>query len=229
MSFTKKILPLAVAAALPMMAAPNAAFAGADPFIGEITYVGFNFPPRDWAQCNGQLLPIQQYTSLFSLLGNRYGGDGRIEFALPDMRGRVPIHYGRGPGVSPYSLGQMGGYERITLNVDHMPSHTHGAVLGNVNAKATATSTLKVSASGGTAAPAGNSLPGQYGRDNFYSATAPDTAINAASVDTVINSMDVTGTVSIANTGGGQSFPVVQPYTTLNCIIALEGIYPPRN
>ena len=94
-----------------------------EPFIGEIMMFGFNFAPRGWALCDGQLLPIPQNTALFSLLGTTYGGDGRTTFGLPDMRGRVAIHKGTGPGLTSRSMGQKGGTERISLS--QMPSHTH--------------------------------------------------------------------------------------------------------
>jgi microcystin-dependent protein len=96
-----------------------------NPFIGEIIMFGGNFAPRGWAFCSGQLLPISQYTALFSILGTTYGGDGRTTFALPDLRGRVAIAQGRGPGLSNYSLGQRGGTETNTLTVAQMPSHNH--------------------------------------------------------------------------------------------------------
>jgi len=103
---------------------------GAEPFIGEISMFGGNFAPRNWAFCDGQLLAISQNTALFSLLGTIYGGDGRTTFALPDLRGRVPIHSGNGPGLSNYRVGQKGGTETVTLNVTQIPSHNH-TVKGN--------------------------------------------------------------------------------------------------
>ena len=99
--------------------------AGPDPFIGEIMWVGYNFCPRGWSDADGQLLPIAQNTALFSLLGTTYGGDGRTTFALPDLRGRVSIHTGEGPGLSEYRLGQKAGLEEVMLTVDQMPTHNH--------------------------------------------------------------------------------------------------------
>ncbi|WP_340819596.1 tail fiber protein [Methanolobus sp. WCC4] len=96
-----------------------------DPLLGEITLFAGNFAPRGWAFCNGQLLPINQNQALFSILGTTYGGDGRTTFALPDLRGRAPVHAGNGPGLSPVVLGQKGGAETVALNVNQMPSHTH--------------------------------------------------------------------------------------------------------
>jgi microcystin-dependent protein len=96
-----------------------------NPFIGEIVMFGGNFAPRSWALCNGQLLDIASNTALFSILGTTYGGDGRVTFALPDMRGRVSVHPGTGPGLSPRRLGEKGGSETNTLTVPNLPSHTH--------------------------------------------------------------------------------------------------------
>jgi microcystin-dependent protein len=98
-----------------------------DPFLGEITIFASNFAPRGWAFCDGQILNISQYQALFSLFGTTYGGDGRTTFALPDLRGRNAVHPGNGPGLSPYSWGQRGGAETVTLNITQIPSHTHQA------------------------------------------------------------------------------------------------------
>ena len=100
----------------------------ADPFVAEIRMFGFNFAPKGWAFCNGQLLPISQNTALFSLLGTTYGGDGKSTFALPDLQGSTPLHPGQGQGLSLYDLGQQGGAEFITLLTSEMPIHTHGFV-----------------------------------------------------------------------------------------------------
>lgn len=97
-----------------------------EPFLAEIKLFGGNFAPRGWAFCEGQLLPISQNSALFSLLGTFYGGDGRTTFALPDLRGRVPFHPGRGPGLSSYQIGQRGGAETNTLSINQLPSHSHG-------------------------------------------------------------------------------------------------------
>ena len=100
----------------------------ADPFLGEIRVTGFNFAPRGWALCDGQLLPINQNTALFALLGTQFGGNGQTTFALPDLRGRVPIHQGQGPGLTPRTIGETGGAESATLNVAQLPPHTHTAL-----------------------------------------------------------------------------------------------------
>src|SRR5271166_3436062 len=97
-----------------------------NPFLGQITLFPFNFAPVGWALCEGQLLPIRQYTALFSLLGVQFGGDGRTNFALPDLRGRAPIGQGQGPGLSDYDIGEAQGVEQVTLNTATIPSHSHG-------------------------------------------------------------------------------------------------------
>src|SRR5205809_813731 len=96
-----------------------------DPWLGEIALVAFNFAPQGWAFCNGQILSINQNTALFSLLGTQYGGDGQTTFALPDLRSRVPLCFGQGPGLSNYSIGITGGTEGVTLNSQQMPAHSH--------------------------------------------------------------------------------------------------------
>jgi len=113
---------------------------GETPYIGEILAVPFNFAPKGWATCQGQLLAISQNTALFSLLGTYYGGNGVNTFALPDLRGRTPVGMGQGPGLSRYDIGQTGGEETVTLQVSQMPAHTHTA-FGSLNAGTTATPT----------------------------------------------------------------------------------------
>ena|SRR5438128_8975221 len=169
----------------------------ASPFIGQITLFAGNFAPRGWAFCNGQLLSIAQNTALFSILGTTYGGNGQTTFALPDLRGRVPVHAGQGPGLSNYDLGQQGGAESVTLTTAQMPAHTHPA-----NANDSAATTNR---------PGG----GVPARGGSY-ADAPDgsTTLDPAAV---------------GSAGGDQPHTNVQPYTTLNYIIAIEGIFPSRN
>jgi microcystin-dependent protein len=103
----------------------NNAIADSNPFLGEINYFAGNFAPRGWAFCDGQLLPIAQNTALFSLLGTTYGGDGRTTFALPAVRGRVAVHQGTGPGISPKSMGEKSGSETVTATINNLPAHTH--------------------------------------------------------------------------------------------------------
>lgn len=171
-----------------------------DPFIGEIRMFGGNFAPRGWAMCDGQILQIAQYQALFSLLGTTYGGDGRVTFALPDLRGRVPIHVGTGNGLSPKRLGERSGTETNTLSVNNLPSHSH-----TINA---------VTEDGNQSTPAGNLPAGTKLLDKEYSNAARNTTMNA----TMVN-----------NTGNNQEVNNMQPYLTVNYIIALQGIFPSRN
>jgi len=201
--------------ALSLIFTPGKLYAGSDPFIGEINYVGFNFAPRNWAHCDGQLLSIAQNTALFSLFGTLYGGDGRTTFGLPDMRGRVPIHRGNGPGLSNYTQGQKGGNEEITLTINHLPVHNHFAAALSVSA-------LNVSSDVGNSIPSNNYLGGSAGLAKIYSTIVPDVTLNAGAVST-------TTSVTVANAGGGQQFPVLQPYLVINCVVALTGTFPSRN
>lgn len=109
-----------------------------DNWIGQVEIVAFTFPPSGWATCDGQLLPISQNTALFSLLGTQYGGDGRTTFALPDLRGRMAIHFGQGPGLQNYQIGEAGGEEQVTLTLSEIPAHTHQAMASSMTANQTA-------------------------------------------------------------------------------------------
>lgn len=172
---------------------------GSEPFIGQLALVPYNFAPRGWALCNGQLLSIAQNTALFSLLGTTYGGNGTTNFALPDLRGRVPVSSGQGPGLSSYLLGQTGGAETYTLTLNQMPAHSH---------------ILMADTSVGTSERPNGALP----------------ARNAAGVPQY--GTQATGTMTsgaLQSSGGGQPHDTMQPYVTLNWIIALQGIFPSRN
>ncbi len=174
-----------------------------EPFIGQIQMVGFGFPPRGWANCDGQLLPITQNTALFSLLGTTFGGDGRTTFGLPDLRGRTAVHPGTGPGLSTIRWGQKGGNEATTLLADHMPNHTH-------------TATLHASSGSGTAAtPASGVLAGTR-RDRDYSTVTPNVTMAA-------------NAITVSPVGGGQSFSIRDPFLGIYHVIALRGIFPSRN
>lgn len=176
-----------------------------EPFIGQIIMFGGNFAPRGWALCNGQLLPIAQNTALFSILGTTYGGDGRTTFGLPDLRGRVAMHAGHGPGLSDRRLGSKGGTETNTLNETQIPSHTHAATahcvdgVGNAN---TAAGNL-------WAADAGNQSA-TYNNGNESGDMKNDA-------------------ISVAPSGGGQSVNNIQPFQVTNYIIALQGLFPSRS
>jgi len=172
---------------------------------------GGNFSPRGWAYCDGQLLAIASNTALFSILGTTYGGDGRTTFALPDLRGRAPIHPGTGPGLSTYRLGQRGGNETTILNVTNMPSHSHIAA-GTV--KAAFTPPL---GGGNSTSPSGANLSGVSG-SNIYSNQATNVTMAANNV-----------AVTVGSTGGSMPFGNMQPYLAVNFIIATVGIFPSRN
>lgn len=179
----------------------------AEPFIGQIMLVGFNFEPRGWAFCNGQLLSISQNTALFSLLGTTYGGNGQTTFALPDLRGRAAVGFGQGPGLSNYDLGEVTGSETVTLTVGQMPAHSH--LVGANAANAT------------VASPSGADLAktvDSTGRTSFNTySTPPMTA--PVTLDPA----------TIQQSGGSQPHSNIQPVLGLNYIIALQGIFPSRN
>ena len=170
------------------------------PFLGMIVLFGFNFAPIGWAFCNGQLLPINQNQALFALLGTTYGGNGTVNFALPNLQGRVPIHFGQGAGLSSYLLGQAGGVESATLLINNMPAHNH-----TLNA---------VSDPGGTSVPAGAFHANTGALDPDYKTSGTLVAMNTA---------------AIANNGGNQPFSIIQPYLAGNYCIALQGVFPSRN
>ncbi len=173
-----------------------------DPFIGQIQAFGFNFAPRGWAKCEGQLLQISSNTALFSLLGTTYGGDGRTTFALPDLRGRVPISPGQGPGLSNYKLGAKGGVEEVVLTEGQLPPHKHPAVAHAAN---------PVGRGGESDNP-----------DNHYWAVEGKYATNK-NTDMAADAVE---TLSIGNGLGHENRP---PYLVVNYCIALFGIFPSRS
>ena len=214
---------------LSLVGSRRASAASSDPFIGSVSMFAGNFAPRGWALCDGQLLPISSNAALFSLLGTTYGGDGRTTFALPDLRGRVPMHPGTGPGLTPRRLGDSGGSESVALSVAELPRHDHpttgGASGHDLHLPVT-------SAAGDATTPGGNLLAAQaspssgrgrgQGRDApIYGTGAPDGEMAIAG--------DVTGSFSVGETGGGLAHDNLQPYLGVNFIIALVGLFPSRN
>lgn len=173
-----------------------------EPFIAEIRIFAGNFAPRGWAFCDGQLLPISQNTALFSLIGTTYGGDGRTTTALPNLQGRLPMHPGRGPGLTARRLGQRGGTEMVTLSEQQMPSHTH---------------TLRAEDNLGFA---NSSSP-----NNAVIARASSGAGRAYKNTT----SSLVGMNGVQNTGGSQAHNNLQPFLAINFIIALVGLYPSRS
>lgn len=173
-----------------------------EPFVGEIRMFAGNFAPRGWAFCDGQLLAVSQNDALFSLLGTIYGGDGRTTFGLPDLRGRIPIHAGHGPGLSERRLGSKGGAEKVTLTVNQLPSHSHPLQ---------ATSALA-----STRDPVATSPPKGFARAQFDAYT-PQFVPQGMSAK------------SVTNVGGSRSHTNLMPFLCIHFIIALVGIYPSRH
>lgn len=171
-----------------------------EPFIGEIRLASFNFAPKGWAMCNGQVLSIVQNQALFAILGTMYGGDGVTTFGLPNLKGRVALGFGQGPGLSNYTQGQSGGEEAHTLTISEMPNHNHS--LGVVNAD------------GNLPAPAGNTFASSVARDNNNSTATPDATMNA-------------GVISTA--GSSVAHNNLQPYLVVTYMIALQGVFPSRS
>jgi microcystin-dependent protein len=171
----------------------------ADPFVAEIRIFPFNFAPKGWAWCDGQLLPLSQNTALFSLLGTTYGGNGKSNFALPDLQGRAPMHPGQGPGLSLHDLGEQGGSETVTLLESEIPAHPHGMQA--------------------------NAFPANVQAPSPQRALAQSTggvAYKPPPANTTMSSQ------AIGPAGGNQPHNNLQPYLTFYFNIALQGVFPPR-
>jgi microcystin-dependent protein len=172
----------------------------ADPFVAEIRIFAFQFAPKGWAFCDGQLLPLSQNTALFSLLGTTYGGDGKSNFALPDMQGNAPMHPGQGPGLSLHDLGETGGSQFVTLLESEIPTHSH-----NLMAQG---------------APADTNVPANDSIARVVGATPYLPPAGAPLVSMAPN--------ALAPAGGGLPHNNMMPFLTLNFCIALQGVFPPR-
>jgi microcystin-dependent protein len=172
-----------------------------DPFVGEIRVFPFNFAPSGWALCNGQILPITQNTALFSILGTTYGGDGKVTFALPNLRDSVPMQAGQGPGLSFRELGESGGADAVTLLQSEIPAHSHSLAAANFPAD--------------IQAPTPNVAIARSSGGNAYQANVSQNLVqmNAS---------------TLAPSGGDLPHNNLQPYLTLNFCIALQGVFPPR-
>ena len=190
------LLALALTVGLGM---PPTTHAGMDPFIGEISCGGYNFCPLGYAECNGQLITIASNTALFSLLGTYYGGDGRTNFALPNIQGRTMLHQGQGSGMTLRNMGETGGAETVALTAAQLPQHSH-SVAAHTGSDRSSSPTGKMA--GVTA----NSAP-------VYTASAANTSMAAGTV---------------ANSGGSLPHNNLQPYLAIKCCIAVTGIYPAR-
>lgn len=180
----------------------------ADPYVGQIMMVGFDWAPHQWAKCDGQLLPISSNTALFSLLGTQFGGNGRTTFALPDLRGRFPMHQGRGTGLSPRSMGQKGGAEDVVLDITQMPSHNH---TGSLKPRASTQNANESSpADHYNAVETGGRNPLNGYRSDFNGEMGPTP-------------------FSTDNQGGNRPHGNMPPFQVINFIISLAGLYPPRS
>ena len=194
----------AIALTAGLSSAPDRASAGPEPMLGEIMIVGFSFCPRGWAPAEGQILPINQNQSLYSLLGTTFGGDGRTTFALPDYRGRVIVGQGNGPGLTPRQEGQRGGAVTHVMTESTMPSHSHRVNANNLD---------------GDKAGPGNKLlaaapTGGTGNETIYSLAAPNKTMSSE---------------MIANAGSSAPISTIDPTLGLMHCIALQGLFPSRN
>jgi microcystin-dependent protein len=172
-----------------------------DPFVAEIRIYPFNFAPKGWAFCDGQILPLSQNTALFSLLGTTYGGDGKSNFALPNMQGNAPMFWGQGPGLSLHDIGEVGGSDTVSLLESEIPSHSHDM--------------MAIALAANRTSPVSNT---------FARASGGNPYIAASPLPPLVNLSDST----VAPAGGDQPHNNLMPYLTLNFCIALQGVYPPR-
>ena len=193
-------------------------------YVGQIIQGGWNFAPRNFALCNGALLPIAQQSALFSLLGTTFGGNGTVTFGLPDLRGRVAVGTGQMPGGSDYELGQMAGTENTTLLTSNMPAHTHTATVNMTSSLSAASvkATVQAPAAGSVLARSvdtstnGTALPAIY-------------SPSGTTADIQLGGLNVAGTVT--NSIAGQSLPFnnLQPYLAITTVICISGVFPSRN
>jgi microcystin-dependent protein len=192
-------------------------------FLGQIIQGGWNFAPRGYALCNGQLLAISTNTALFSLLGTNFGGNGTSTFALPNLQSRTMMHWGNGPGLSPVVLGEQSGAESVTLTSNQMPQHTHTATFNG------STSTLNASTVAATTqGPVAGAVLGRA-KDNTGTVQPFIYAPAGSAASTALAGLNVAGTVTNSITGGSQPFSIRNPYLGITHVIALQGIFPSRN
>lgn len=214
-----------------------------DPFVGEIMTFAGNFVPRGFAACDGSLRPISQNTALFSLLGTSYGGDGRTTFALPDVRGRALLNAGAGPGLSPRTVGEASGAEKVTLTVTQMPSHNHPVAgqpltatgtIPKASVTITSSSSVKCNSSGTSSNSPQGAYPGDGG-SSIWSGSADSTMATdmVTTTSTVTNDIPVSANLNLSGVstglvGGGQPVPTMSPFLCITYCIATEGIFPSR-
>lgn len=195
---------------------------GENAYIGDISIFAGTYAPRSWAFCQGQLIAVTQYQALFSILGTNFGGDGRTNFGLPDLRGRSVIGAGSGPGRTPRQIGQAGGYERVSLTTEHMATHTHTA---ETTVAGTMSGQLKcVTETGTSSNPAGAYISAHAGAF-LRSGTVAN--MNPGSVE--VNTGALSATTTVENAGNGQAHENMHPWQVINYIICLDGLFPPRS
>jgi len=180
-----------------------------DPFVGEINIFPFNFAPKGYATCMGQIIPISQNTALFSVLGTFYGGNGQSNFALPDLQGRMPVGAGQGPGLSNYDLGESGGAEAVTLFQSEIPAHNHTLTPGVAPGTVQSPAVVPPATPGASWSTAGSQRP----VPNLYQTSTPNVSMHPQALQIV---------------GGSQPHNNRMPYLTLNFCIAMQGVFPPR-
>lgn len=215
-------------AALTVVALPGPARAcGQEPYMAMICMTAATFCPRGYIEASGQLLPISQYQALFSLIGTKYGGDGRTTFAVPDLRSRVPVGLGNGSGLSPVVQGERRGAESRTLTVLEMPQHNHGA-RATFTPEGVQTTVQASQTDAGAAAPsAGSHLAAASGRAQVYLDGDPGSTVELGGVSSTGGGGNVD--VTVDNTGGNRSFSVVDPGLGIRFCMAAQGVFPPRD
>lgn len=215
-----------------------------EPFVGQICLFGFNYAPQDWVPCDGRLLQVAQYQALFALLGTIYGGDGRTTFGVPDLRGRMAISQGQGPGLSQRVIGQMSGAETSLLTIQNMPAHNHAfagtatsaPVSLNVTGLTAATTVTVATGPTPTSPTVSGNLLADSAADPLYAApsSTPKGALGGVSATTTLTGGTASGNVgltpagTIGATGNSTPFSNMPPYLVLNYCIAYNGVFPPR-
>jgi len=187
-----------------------------EPFLGQIQPFGFNFAPRGWNKCDGQLLSIASFSALFSLLGTTFGGDGRTTFGLPDLRGRSIVHIGHGPGLSTITWGERGGIENVVLTQTNMPNHSHALIDGVANVVVNTTDNsndINETDGGANALGTSGNMPDIY-REN-------------PTISDKLGGVSISGTTSAV--GGNIPFEIRNPFLGINVCIAMQGIFPSRS
>lgn len=214
----------------------------ADPFLGQIMQVGFNFAPPGWALAQGQLMPISQNSALFSLLSTTFGGDGRVTFALPDTRGRLMMGVGTVSGVAPFAWGEKAGTSQATILSTNMPPHTHAATFTGQQGTTTASGTLQalqvptaglaqetVTPSAGDRLGTSHDSSGNGSTVAIYApASVAGTPVNLGGLSVTGGTFTPQGSVAVAAAGNGQPLGILNPYICVFTIIATQGIYPSR-